>query len=182
MDCRITPIEPEEFPEPMKEHLGGWTELHFNRVLMRSPQLFKAFSPFLGRAVPNTSLPSIDRQVLILRTCALTGEKYEATHHIEISRAAGITDEEIDAARNGDDRLADEYKPLARAAEQLVDHYRIDDDTWAILKERYTEEQLMDIVTSVGAYVVMTMYTVGLDIPLESEEAVKGFQAIRHYR
>jgi len=177
---RINPIALDALTDEQKSKMHGWDALHFNRVMMRSPELFDVFLPLLTKVVAQSELPSHDRQVLILRTCALTGEVYEATHHVLISHAAGMSDDEIQAARTGVG-LSPIHHLLARAAEELVSDFSISDETWKALADHYSAAELMDVVALVATYTTMAMLTRALGIQLEDEETMKSFIALRQY-
>jgi len=177
---RITPIAMEALTDEQKSRMGGWDALHFNRVMMRNPSLFDVVLPLITKVVAQSELPSHDRQVLILRTCALTGEVYEAAHHVLISHAAGLSDADIRAAQTGVG-LSPIHGLLARAAEELVTDFTISDEAWKALAEYYSATALMEIVSLVGAYTTMAMLTRGLGIQLEDDETMKSFIALRQY-
>lgn len=177
---RINPIALEALTDEQKSKMGGWDALHFNRVLMRSPQLFDVFLPMLTKVVARSELPSHDRQVLILRTCTLTGEVYEAAHHVLISHAAGLSDDEIQAARTGEG-LSPTHHLLARAAEELVSDFTVSESTWKALADHYSATELMEVVALVGTYTTMAMLTRALGIQLEDDETMKSFIALRQY-
>ena len=46
---------------------------------------------------------------------------------------------------------------LLAATDQLIDRYRIDDDTWARLAEQLDERQLVEVVFVVGTYTCLAM-------------------------
>ena len=62
---------------------------------------------------------------------------------------------------------------LLRAADELHADAFISDATWTALSERYTTEQLMDVVFAVGQYnlVSMALNTFGVQL----DTGVKGF-------
>lgn len=177
---RIAPIELDALTDEQRSQMQGWDALHFNRVMMRSPNLFEVILPLIAKVVAKSELQPHDRQVLILRTCALTGEVYEASHHVLISHAAGLSDDEIDAARTGVG-LSPLHRLLARAAEELVGDFTVSDETWTALAEHYPATALMEIVGLVGAYTTMAMLTRSLGIQLEDEETMKTFIELRQY-
>lgn len=177
---RIEPIAVEALTDEQKKKMVGWDALRFNRVMMRSPQLFDVILPLITKVVAQSELPSHDRQVLILRTCALTGEVYEAAHHVLISHTAGLSDDDIRAARTGVG-LSPMHRLLASAAEELVSDFTISGETWNALADHYSATELMEIVAVVGTYTTMAMLTRALGIQLEDEETMKSFVALRQY-
>ncbi|MGV0746004.1 carboxymuconolactone decarboxylase family protein [Mycolicibacterium sp. XJ870] len=177
---RIAPIESDALTDEQRSQMHGWDALRFNRVMMRSPSLFDVILPLITKTVAQSELPPHDRQVLILRTCALTGEVYEAAHHVLISHAAGLSDDEITAARTGVG-LSPLHQLLSRTAEELVKDFTVSDQTWVALAEHYSATELMEIVGLVGSYTTMAMLTRSLGIQLEDEETMKTFIELRQY-
>lgn len=177
---RVAPITPEMLNPEQRSKMCGWDALHFNQVLIQNPRLFDVVLPLITRVVAQSELAAHDRQVLILRTCALTGEVYEAAHHVLISDAAGLTRDEIHSAHTGLG-LAPHHRLLARAAEELVLDFTISEITWAALEKRYSATVLIEIVALVGSYTLMAMLTRALGIQLEDDETMKSFAALRQY-
>ena len=114
------------------------------------------------------ALPDRERQVLVLRTLASCGDTYELAHHITISRNAGIGEDEIAAFQSGaGDGLTDFDRVLIQAADELKRDQDIGEATWALLAERYSSEQLMEVVFVVGCYLTMAMLTKTFGMQLE---------------
>lgn len=179
---RIPEVTPEELTDEQRELVGPWNTMKFSTVMVRSPELYRAFVPLIKKLIADTNLPPRDRQVLCLRTLTLANDVYEVTHHELISRSAGLNDEEIAAMRAGKgDALTPFDRTLIAAAEQLVRSQHIDDATWAALAERYSAPQLMEVVALVGTYLTMAMVTRNFEIPLEDDETFKGFAQQREY-
>ena len=121
-----------------------------------------------------TLLPR-DRELLILRIGWLCQAEYEWGQHVLFARAAGLTDEEIARIKKASDDLA--WGPfdahLLRALDELRADALISDATWAALSERYSTQQLMDVVYTVGLnnMVSMAVNTFGVQL----DKGVKGF-------
>ena len=73
--------------------------------------------------------------------------------------AAGITDVEIaQIAAGPDDRGWDPFEvTLLRAADELHDDLCVSAPTWHALADRYTEQQLLDLLFCVGQYHLVSM-------------------------
>jgi alkylhydroperoxidase family enzyme len=178
---RIAPLSPDEFTDEQKKRLGGFSTMSFPRVMMRHPDLDKAFSALLVKVIPGSNLNPRDREILVFRTLELCHEVYELTHHVLIARNAGMTDAEIEAARTGGAGLSAFDQTLVRAAEELVRNQCVSEETWHDLAQRYSQVELMEVVALVGCYVMMAMFTKSYGIELEDEETFNSFAKIRHY-
>jgi alkylhydroperoxidase family enzyme len=116
-----------------------------------------------------------ERELLILRIGWLCQAEYEWGQHVLFGREAGLTEEEIARIKKGpDDPGWDAFDAhLLRAADELHSDALISDATWAALSERYSTQQLMDVVFTVGQYnmVSMALNTFGVQL----DKGVKGF-------
>ena len=72
---------------------------------------------------------------------------------------AGITPDEIERSAEGPDAAG--WSPLdralLRAVDELVDDAVVGDETWDALAAELDEQQLMDVVFTVGAYDLLAM-------------------------
>ncbi len=166
---RIAPLAPEQFTDEQKTLVGDWTYLNFSRVVVQHPEMYRLFLPMLDRLIRRTLLPPRDREILIIRTLAASGERYESLHHDLIAANAGMPASEIAAIRGDGAGLAAFDRLLMQLADELVAQQRISDATWEALGERYSMEQMMESVFLVGTYTTMAMLTNGFGIPVESE-------------
>ena len=179
---RIPPLAVEDFDARQAELVGAWTHLNFSRVIVRHPDLYKVFVPYIAQVIADSTLPPRDREVLVVRTLALPGEVYEAHHHVQIALKAGMSAADIAAVARGDAGLPDWDKALVRAADELVREQQLSDASWAALGERYSDEQRMEVVFLVGCYTVMAMLTRSFGIELESDPATdEQLKAMRRY-
>ena len=179
---RVPPLAVEDFSVEQAALAGEWTHLNFSRVLVRHPALYKVFVPYIAQVIAGSSLPPRDREVLVVRTLALGKDIYEAHHHVQIARKAGLSDGDIAGVRAGDSSLPDWDRVLVRAADELVADQQLSDSTWAALGERYTREQQMEVVFLVGCYTVMAMLTNCFGIEVESDpETENRLKALRQY-
>jgi alkylhydroperoxidase family enzyme len=168
MGVRIPPLPVEDFTPEQARLVGDWKHLTFSRVLINSPRMYGTFVPHLAELVTKTNLPPRDRQIICLRMLELCGDVYELTHHITISRNAGLREEEIIAFREGTGTCLTEFdRTLLKATEELQRDQFISDATWGPLALRYAPEQLMEVVFLAGCYLTMAMLTKSFGIELE---------------
>jgi alkylhydroperoxidase family enzyme len=98
------------------------------------------------------------------------GAEYEWAQHAVLAADAGITDDEVARVRTGD---LGGWSPLEaallHAVDELVREAVVSDDTWAVLAADLDEQQLMDIVFTVGAYDLLAMAFRTFGIPLDDD-------------
>jgi 4-carboxymuconolactone decarboxylase len=137
----------------------GGHVLNIFRTLARHPKLLKRWMVFGAHVLAKSTLPARDRELLILRVGWRCRSPYEWGQHVVIARAAGITDDEIEAIAVGPD--AQVWEPfdatLLRAVDELHDDSSLSDATWTALRERYDEQQILDAIFAVGQYHLVSM-------------------------
>jgi 4-carboxymuconolactone decarboxylase len=170
---RVPPLSDADAEGDAKELLEGAAArgrvLNITRTLAQYPALSRSWGRFGRHVIAETSLPPRERELLILRTGWRCRSGYEFGQHRRMGREAGLTDAEIARVIDGPD--APGWAPfdatLLRAADELHDDAFVSDATWAALAERYSHEQLMDVVFTVGQYHLVSMALNSLGVQLE---------------
>jgi 4-carboxymuconolactone decarboxylase len=178
---RIPPVAADALTDEQQKLVGKWSSMNFASVIVNSPELYKVLVPLIAKLIPGSALPPRDREILVLRTLGLCEETYEAHHHVMIARNAGMSDDEIEAARTGNTALPPSDQALMRAAEELHANQHVSDGTWRALAQRYSPEELMEVVALVGGYTLMAMVTKSYGIQPEDAETFDSFTKMRQY-
>jgi alkylhydroperoxidase family enzyme len=172
---RIPPLPPREWSEEVRAGLAALQppdakyELRREKdapkalnalgTLARHPKLMHAFHSFNGHILTSTTLTPRERELLVLRVGHVRDAVYEWKQHVVVGRQAGLTDDEIARIAVGPD--APGWTPIdaamLRAVDELLADAMVTDETWAVLAASLDEQQLMDLVFTVGAYDVLAM-------------------------
>jgi len=177
---RLDPLPESDWSDEQRELIqvaerGGPTALNIYRTLGRHPKLLKRWGVFGAHVLYKNSLPARERELLILRTGWLCQSEYEWGQHVLIGRASGVTDEEMVRIKKGPDAQgwSEVDSALLRATDELHSDSMISDATWQTLAAHFNEEQLIDVVFTVGQYhtVSMALNTLGVQL----DEGVPGF-------
>lgn len=175
---RIPPLAPADRDETARSLLSGvggvGSELNIFTTLVRHPNLFRRWSTFGGSLLLAGTLPPRDRELLILRTAWNNRCEYEWGQHVPFARDAGL-DTEIDAVIEGPKASGlDPFDAtLLQAADELHRDSAMSEETWARLRERYDERQLIEVPMIVGHYTLLG-YTLN-SLGIQREEGVHGF-------
>jgi 4-carboxymuconolactone decarboxylase len=145
-------------------------------TLAHHPQLLRRYIALGGVFLSSIQLPARERELVILRVAWRTRALYEFGHHTRMGLAAGLTNAEIDrvvVAELGGWPAADAM--LLRAADELQADDRVGDPTWALLAERYSEAELLELLGLIGFY----RMTAGLlnSTGVEPEASLAGWPA-----
>ena len=96
---------------------------------------------------------------MILRIGFLCQAGYEWAQHVQIARKAGLDDNGIKSAKIGPEAsgISELDKLLLMATDELHSDAFISDRTWNSMSEHLSEEQMMDVVFTVGQYNLVSM-------------------------
>jgi alkylhydroperoxidase family enzyme len=174
---RLPPLQAGEWDDVLTRVLqgspGGTDEpMHIFTTLGRAdPELFRRWLGF-GGALLGGSLPGRLRELVILRTAARFGGRYEWAQHIELAEAQGVTTAELAAL--GDERAGLDpgaWSPVERAALQAVDETATDGavsgSTWSTLADLLRESEIIELLMLIGHYMMLTTVLGSLRLQLE---------------
>lgn len=125
-------------------------------TLVRHPDLAKAFSGFSTYLLVRTTLPSRVRELAILRVAARRNCAYEWAHHTRMASEMGLSESEINAARDGSGRTELD-NIVFTAVDELDEKSALTEATWQALSAHLDERQRMDLIFTVGGYCAMAM-------------------------
>ena len=173
---RLPPLAPGEWSDVLTAVLqnspGGTDEpMHIFTTLGRAdPDLFRRWLGF-GGALLNGSLSGRLRELVILRTAARFGGRYEWAQHIGLAEAQGVTPVELAAVSNEGGLDAGGWTPVERAALQAVDETAdegaVSDATWETLADGLQESELIELLMLIAHYMMLTTVLGSLRIQLE---------------
>ena len=188
MTPRLPPLPPSEWPEEMGDAVaalrpanarhpfparepGRPKGLNALGAFAHHPELTRAFNTFNGHVLFATTLSPRQRELLVLRVAARRDCEYERVQHEVLAADAGLSDDEV--ARTADGPAADGWDDLDRAllqaVDDLLDDARVSDATWATLAASLDEQQLMDVVFTVGAYDLVAMACRSFDVEVDED-------------
>jgi alkylhydroperoxidase family enzyme len=144
--------------------------INLYRALVHSPDGLRSFSA-LGHFIRHTSrLDPRLRELAILQVGYLTRSPYEYSHHVEIGRDFGVSDEDIRAIADETAGRPTQLEPIAkavlRAAREMTTDLTVSEQTFAALRRELDHERLTDLVLTIGFYngVVRILATLQIDV------------------
>jgi AhpD family alkylhydroperoxidase len=186
--ARIEPLPPHEWPPEMRAALaalqppglrhplprrdaGRPKALNALGTLARYPALTQAFHTFNGHALFATSLSVRQRELIVLRVAHLRNCRYEWAQHAVLARDADLTYEEVGRVAAGPDvpGWGEQERAILTAVDELITDAKVTDSTWAELSRHLDQQQLMDLVFTVGAYEVLAMAFLSFGVELDED-------------
>ncbi len=186
---RIAPLPPRAWPAEMREALaplrptdprhplppteGRPKGLNVLGTFAHHPELTRAFMVFNSHVLNMTTLEARQRELIVLRVAALRDADYEWAQHAVLAGDHGIDDDALARVRSGPDApgWSSADAALIRAVDELVSEATIGDETWAALGDALDEQQLLDLVFTVGAYDTLAMMMRACRTPLDDDLA-----------
>jgi 4-carboxymuconolactone decarboxylase len=186
---RIPPLPESEWSNAAREAFAVLSSPGTNKTsaasnvvmaMAQHPPLAKAFYGFGRHLLLESTLPQRVRELVTLRVLQrYKGGEYDWHHHVRFAEQMGILDEEIEATKaplegsvfTGADLIA------LRAADELCDGHEITDETWDQLSLTLERPQIMDLVYTVGLYVMTSLAKAAFRIELEA-----GVRSAKHPR
>lgn len=169
---RIPPVPVSEWTDEHRQALGqtgrGDQTIDIFKTCLRNLPLCRAWMPFTRHLLSANSVPPREKELLILRTAWLSKAVYDWSHHAGAGKRAGFTDADLLKITKGAGagwNAAD--AALIRAADELHGQQHVTDATWAQLKKTYSDSQMMDIIFTVGQYMMVSMFANAAGIQLE---------------
>jgi 4-carboxymuconolactone decarboxylase len=176
--ARIAPLGPPYAPD-VAAMLAKWMPpasdaepLRLFRTLVVHEQLMSRMRPLgagiLGAAA--TVAPEL-REVMIHRTCALTGAQYEwGVHAVAFGAPLGLSEKQLYATVHGQwsDACWDAAQAsVVRLADELHETSAISDELWRELASRFEEEQILELIVTAGWYHVIAYVCNGVRVEHE---------------
>jgi alkylhydroperoxidase family enzyme len=173
LPARVAPAEPPFVPQVQawldRTMPAGQPPLVLFTTLARDTRLFVKF--FSAGLLDRGHLTLRQRELVIHRTTALCGSEYEWGVHVAIfSQRVKLTPEQLHATvHHGADAAcwSDEDRLLLRLCDALHAGCTVDDALWSALRERFSEEAMLELLMLAGFYRTVGYLTNALRLPLE---------------
>lgn len=126
-------------------------------VFVRAPHLGDPAQRLGGRIRFRTSLPENLKEVAICTVGAFHRSKFEFAAHDRLAQAAGVRAEPLEQLRKGEAPAFEGDEALAwQVADQLLKQHRIDDETYQQMVAIIGEDQMVELVMTVGYYCLIS--------------------------
>lgn len=183
---RIAPLPKDQWTDAAREVFSFWGEPNaweegsktsILPVMGNHPELGKVYNIWGKQLLMGNTLSTRHLELLILRIGWTVKSAYEWHHHVGYALNAGITIEEIAAIRSypeGNDWAADDAAVLDCVDELLAQH-QVSDALWARIETQFNTQQRMDLVFTIGHYVMTSWALSAFGVPLEGWADQIGF-------
>ena len=144
------------------------SQLNLFQLLARNPEALRRVKAVGSFANRDTALPAQDRELMILRISWLYESEFEWGQHLQQAIDAGWTRDDCERVKLGPGANGwDEWpRALLEATDGLVGQATIPDSAWDVLRARYSEEVMLELVVFFGHYTMVSMFANTFGLPL----------------
>ncbi|MFF7245514.1 carboxymuconolactone decarboxylase family protein [Embleya sp. NPDC008237] len=172
---RITPLSPPyaaETEAALARWMGPARErepLALFRVLEHHPELASRMRVVGSGLLVHGTLPAVERETVVQRVCARAGCSYEWGVHAEVfGEQVGLTPRQLRATVHDDAGAWSERQAiLVRVVDELHDGADLADATWAELRARFADAEIVEILVLAGWYRTIAYVANALRLPEE---------------
>jgi len=160
----LGPLQGHPLIERIVSTRGSMT--HVYRMLLHSPVLTEGWYPFVTAVRTQLKLSGALRELVILRVGQLNGADYEVQKHTPVALAEGLTQAQVDTL--ADWKNSSHFDARERAVLALIDgmtvNIQVPEATIADLREFLDNQEVVELVVTVGAYNMVSRVLAALDI------------------
>jgi 4-carboxymuconolactone decarboxylase len=174
---RILPLPRDQWTDDAREVFAFWGEpnaweegskTNIISVMGNHPDLGKAYNVWGKHLLMSNTLSTRFLELLILRVAWLVKSAYEWHNHVGYGLNAGLTLEEIAAVRDFPEggNWNEQEAVILQSVGELIEEGTLSDATWETLGTFLDTPQKMDLIFSIGHYVMTSwaLSTMGVEI------------------
>jgi alkylhydroperoxidase family enzyme len=117
----------------------------------------------------HNTLNARTRELVILRNGWRTKSEYEFCQHVRVSRDLKMSDEEILGVRDPANcrTYSETDRAVIRMADELLDDSEVSAETWNILRQAFSNEELVELLLIAGFWRMIAGYLKTARVPLD---------------
>ena len=153
------------------ERRGGRV-LNISKVMAHCPKVGRDFMRLGNAILSKGRLPAQIRELAILRVGDLAEATYEWTQHVPIGLESGLTERQIKALHQWKDSplFNDRERAVLRYTDEVAQNIRVSEETFKAVRDFLTEEQVVELTTTIGYYGMVSRILEALEVELEENK------------
>jgi 4-carboxymuconolactone decarboxylase len=183
---RILPLPREEWTDDAREVFAFWGEpnaweegskTNIISVMGNHPDLGKAYNVWGKHLLMSNTLSTRFLELIILRVAARVKSQYEWHNHVGYGLNAGLTLDDIAAIRDYPQggNWSEQDAIILGSVDELMDSGTLGDETWGKLGTFLDKRQKMDLIFSIGHYVMTSWVLSAMGVQIEGGADQIGF-------
>ena len=163
--------------ERIKERRKPRPLIPLDLALLHNPNIADGFNTLLGAIRTKSSLSLAAMEIAVCYVAVLNNATYEWTAHAPLALKAGVKREALEAVLKGDVKnssvLTEEEIDVLEFTYQSTKNIEVGDELMEKLKSRYTDQQVVELTITVGAYNMVSRFLVALDVTESNGKELK---------
>jgi 4-carboxymuconolactone decarboxylase len=168
---RIPYVDSATAPDRIREKLGALPPLNIFRTLAHAPTAFESVVLLGGAILSQLELDPKLRELAVLQVAKDADCEYEWVQHEEVARHVGVSEDAIDAVREGtiDDqaRLDALQRAVLRFTREVVLQTRVSNATFAGVSDRLSAREVVELLLTIGDYLMIARLITTLEMDLD---------------
>jgi len=145
-----------------------------DKALLQSPPVADGWNSFLGAIRTRTTLPAAVRELIICRVAICNDAWYEWDDHAPLAIKGGVSADAMDLVKVDDlSRITAESRERADLgdkewaaivmADEMTRHVKVKEETFELLREEFTEREVVEVVATASCYNCVSRFLLALD-------------------
>lgn len=162
---RLTPLPADEWDDGVRHALSPLLPAthatpdfagNILGTLVRHQPLTHAYLTFNAHLLRHSTLSARLREVAVLRAALASRSDYLWDHHVPLALRAGLTEADIEGVRVGEPTdVVDAVVVIA--VDELAETSTLTDATWARVREHLDDQQVLDLIFTIGCYQLLAV-------------------------
>jgi 4-carboxymuconolactone decarboxylase len=169
---RIPLASLDEQPESIRQWAAHRGNLTVFRLLANAPKVFGGWAQMVDELFASPTFDARMRELIILRVAQLQGSPYELSQHMPLARAAGLTEQQINAILETGDLDAAGFDRTERATLDVVTELcttrRLSDNAFAVAHAVFGDEALTELLMIISCYYGLALVLNAVDLDGEA--------------
>ncbi|KAK3179468.1 hypothetical protein K4F52_009129 [Lecanicillium sp. MT-2017a] len=140
-------------------------------ALLHSPPVADGWNSFLGAVRTRTTIGADLRELAISRVAVCNRAWFEWAHHAPLAADAGVSPAALDVvkmdalpAERPAELLSEEQWAVLLYAEEMTRKVEVSEETFALVKGRFNDREVVEITATVAAYNCVSRFLVALNV------------------
>lgn len=181
--ARLPYVDPDSAPDTVRETLSRLpVPLRVFRMMAHAETNFRSLVRFGADILGKQQLSARLRELAILRVATVSAARYEWVQHVPIAKAAGVSDQQIDALERGATTAScfnAREQLVLRFTDELIRDVRVADATFAAVQAEFPPREIVELILAVGFYMMIARLLETTAVDLEPDAATKIIEALK---
>lgn len=172
------PYAPTEPADPTPENQAIYDRIAARRkprpligldlALLHNPQIADGYNALLGAIRNKSSFSQALAELAICYVAVLNNAVYEWKAHAPLALKAGASRKALEAVLKSDvkstEALSEDERNVLAFTEQSTKKIAVDEDVFERIKERFSDQEVMELTITVAGYNMVSRFLVALDV------------------